>query len=90
MTEDEFQTQATKRGYGEVTSKVHQPDVVNDFHTHPFSAMLLVTDGHFTVTLEESSRVFGPGEWCEVPAGTKHFEKTDNDGATVLFATKAA
>ena len=88
MTEDQFKTHVATNGYGEVSSAVYKPNTANDFHTHEFSAALLVTDGLFTLGLEDGPQVFAAGEWCELGAGTVHFEKTEAEGATVLFAKR--
>jgi mannose-6-phosphate isomerase-like protein (cupin superfamily) len=50
--------------------------------------MLLVAEGEFQVVYEGGTETFGPGDWCEVPAGTVHYEQTGPAGALVLAGTK--
>ncbi|MDH3684099.1 MAG: cupin domain-containing protein [Acidimicrobiia bacterium] len=88
MTEDDFREQLARRGYGDPELTEYQPDADGRFHAHDFSAMLLVTAGEFRLVLEDETEVFGVGDWCEVPAGTVHFEQSGSDGASILAAKK--
>ena len=88
MTEDEFQTLLRINGYGEPKSQTFAPTIDSDLHTHEFSAMLLVTEGEFTLLYENGSKTFTAGQHCEVPVGTVHTERAGADGAKVLAATK--
>lgn len=84
MTEEEFRSQLATAGYGEPTTTEYPPDADGVFHTHDFSAMLLVTAGEFRLVLEDDTQVMRVGDWCEVPAGTVHYEQSGADGAAVL------
>jgi quercetin dioxygenase-like cupin family protein len=88
MNENEFRTLLADKGYGDVGVKEWDPNSDGEFHTHEFSALLMVTRGEFRVVLEDEVQTFGPGEWCDVPAGTVHYEQTGADGATVLAGRK--
>jgi quercetin dioxygenase-like cupin family protein len=88
MTEDEFQAKLKAGGYGDVSSKQWEPETDGEFHSHEFSAMLLVTEGEFRVVYEGGTEAFGPGESCEVTAGTVHYEQTGPAGAVVLAGKK--
>ena len=88
MDEQEFRDQLAMAGYGEPTTNVYPPDTDGAFHTHEFSAMLLVTEGEFRLVLEEQTEVMGVGDWCEVPAGTVHYEQSGANGASVLAGKK--
>lgn len=84
MTEDDFRHQLTTAGYGEPATTNYAPNADGEFHSHDFSAMLMVTAGQFQLVLENETRVFEVGDWCEVQAGTVHFERAGSAGATVL------
>ena len=88
MTEEEFRAQLDTKGYHDVAVKEWEPNADGEFHTHDFSAMLLVTRGEFRLVLEDETRSFGPGQWCEVPIGTVHYEQAGVDGASVIAGSK--
>lgn len=88
MTEDQFRSQLSAAGYGEPTITSYEPNADGAFHTHDFSAMLMVTSGEFHLVLEDRTDVMTEGDWCEVPAGTVHYEKSGADGASVLAGKK--
>jgi quercetin dioxygenase-like cupin family protein len=87
MTEEQFRAGLVESGYGNVTTKRYEPNADGEFHTHAFSARLMVTEGELTLVREHGSETFGPGQWCEVPAGTVHFERSGAAGASVLAGT---
>ncbi len=88
MNEDQFKKQLQERGYSDAQIKEYGPNLDKEMHTHDLSAMALVMSGEFTLALESKSTTYGPGEWCELPAGTVHTERTGPNGATVLLAYK--
>ncbi len=88
MTEEEFRNQLAAAGYGEPSTTAYGPNADGEFHTHDFSAMLMVTEGEFRLVLEDRTETFTKGGWCEVPAGTVHYEQSGADGAAVLAGKK--
>lgn len=88
MNEEEFKKKLRDRGYGEAKIKEYEPNLDKPMHTHDVSAMALVVSGEFTLALESESTTYSPGEWCELPAGTVHTERTGPGGATILLAYK--
>ncbi len=88
MNELQFRQKASELGYGDVRVKDFGPNEGGDLHTHDFSAFAMVSDGELTLVFEDEEVTFGPGESCEVSAGTKHCEKTGRTGATILIARK--
>jgi quercetin dioxygenase-like cupin family protein len=88
MNEDQFRKQLQEKGYGDAKIKQFEPNLDKEMHTHELSAMALVVSGEFTLALESESTTYGPGEWCELPAGTVHTERTGPSGAAVLLAYK--
>jgi quercetin dioxygenase-like cupin family protein len=59
-------------------------------HSHPFAARLWIEAGAFHLTQHGETRVFGPGEVCEVPAGVPHAEAVGPEGASYLVGRRAA
>lgn len=88
MNEVEFRQRAADLGYGEPQAKDYAPNQSGDLHSHDFSAIAMVADGEFILEFEDGEVTYGPGDSCEVAAGTMHSEKTGSAGATVWFATK--
>ena len=88
MSEEQFRKQLRESGYGEGEFKDFKANLDGPLHTHDFSAMLLVVSGEFILGHESGATAFGPGESCEVPAGTRHAERTGAGGARVLLGRK--
>lgn len=88
MDEGQFRQLLQEKGYGDAKSREYEPNLDKEMHTHELSAMALVMRGEFTLALESESTTYGPGGWCELPAGTVHTERTGPSGATVLLAYK--
>lgn len=88
MNETEFRQRAAELGYGEPQAKDFPSNATSELHTHDFSAFAMVADGEFTLAFEAGDATYGPGDSCEVAAGTRHAEKSGPAGATVWFATK--
>lgn len=88
MTEDEFGAKLAAGGYGEAKTKIWEANADGEFHTHDFSALLMVTEGEFRVVLEDETRTLRAGDTCEVVAGTVHLEQTGSEGATVVAGTR--
>lgn len=88
MNEARFRRQLQEQGYGEARSVEFEPNLVNDMHTHDFSAFVLVVSGEFTLVTEDGSATHQPGATCTLAAGTLHREQTSESGATILIGTK--
>ena len=90
MNEQLFRQLALEQGYGEFQSKAYVPNNDGPLHTHPFSVMLLVTEGHFSLAFEDGTTNYRPGEVCELAAAVMHTERAGPDGASVLLAKRMA
>lgn len=90
MDAQQFRQLALERGYGECQTKTYAPHNDDLLHTHAFSVMLLVTEGHFTLALEDGVANYLPGDMCELAANTLHTERTGPQGASVLLARRVA
>ena len=85
MNEAQFRRQLQEQGYGEARSVEFGPNLVNDMHTHDFSAFVLAVSGEFTLVTEDGSVTHQPGETRQLAAGTLHREQTSESGATILI-----
>ena len=88
MTEREFREALARGGYDEVRTVEYEPGMDGELHTHEFSAMAFVLDGELTLAFEDGPATFAAGQWCEVPAGTVHAERTTDVGARILVGTR--
>ncbi len=57
-------------------------------HTHEFDARVMVTEGEIAISMGGEKRVYHPGEWCEVAAGTPHAEEIGPAGVKLLVARR--
>ena len=88
MNEAKFRQLLQEQGYSEAQSLNYEPNLVNDMHTHDFSAFAFVLSGEFTLVTEDGSVTHQPGEACKLAAGTLHSEHTGASGATILIGKK--
>ena len=88
MNEAHFRGRLQEQGYGEAQAVEFEPNLVNDMHTHDFSAFVLVVSGEFTLVTESGPVTHQPGETCKLAAGTLHSERTGETGATILIGKK--
>ena len=88
MNESDFRIEAIARGYSEPRFKEFEPNLFSEMHGHDFAVFGLVTRGVLRLGYEDGSEaVFNVGEYCELPAGKIHSERTGSDGATFYLAT---
>ena len=90
MTEDEFASWAQRDGYEPSRATEYQPDSRPELHDHDFDARVLILRGELTMVYESHTMVLGPGDHCEVPAGTMHSEQGSSMGAAGVLATRPA
>ena len=88
MNEEQFRELLQEKGYGEVKVKDFEPNFYDPPHTHEVSIMGMVLSGEFTMIFEHESTTYGPGEWCENPAGTLHTEQISVNGVIALVGKK--
>ena len=90
MNEQLFRQLALEQGYGEFQAKAYVPHNDGPLHTHAFSVMLLVTEGHFSLAFKDGTTNYRPGDVCELAASVLHSERAGPEGATVLLAKRMA
>jgi mannose-6-phosphate isomerase-like protein (cupin superfamily) len=89
MNRAEFEADLQRDGY-EVREGEIKPDVHREAHTHDFDARVFVLDGSITLVFGEDRCVYGPGDSCNVPAGTMHEEHTEADGVRYVAGRRPA
>lgn len=89
MTRAEFEADVQRQGY-ELRESEIKPNEHREAHAHGFDARLFILDGSITLVFGDERRVYGPGNSCNVPAGTMHEEHTEADGVRYLAGRRSA
>jgi len=89
MNRAEFEADVRREGYELCEGKI-EPNVHRDAHSHEFDARLFVLEGSVTLVFGTDRRTYGPGDSCNVPAGTMHEEHTEADGVRFLAGRRPA
>ena len=89
MTRADFEAEIRREGY-EVREGEIKPHVHREPHAHDFDARLFVLTGVLTMAFGNDRVAYGPGESCNVPAGTVHAEHTEADGVRYVFGKRDA
>jgi quercetin dioxygenase-like cupin family protein len=89
MNRAEFEADLRREGYeireGGIEADVHRP-----LHAHDFDARVFVLDGSITLVFGSDRCIYGPGDSCNVPAGTMHEEHTEADGVRYVAGRRPA
>jgi quercetin dioxygenase-like cupin family protein len=89
MNRAEFEADLRHEGY-EVREGGIEPNVYRESHTHDFDARVFVLDGSITLVFGQDRCVYGPGDSCNVPAGTPHEEHSGADGVRYVAGRRVA
>ena len=89
MNRAEFEADLRREGYELREGKI-EPNVHRDAHSHEFDARLFVLEGSVTRAFGSDRVTYGPGDSCNVPAGTMHEEHTEADGVRFLAGRRPA
>ena len=89
MNRTEFEADLRREGY-ELREGQIDPNVHRDAHAHDFDARLFVLEGSVTLVFGSDHVTYGPGDSCNVPAGTMHEEHTEADGVRFLAGRRPA
>lgn len=88
MNRAEFEADLRREGY-EIREGGIDPHVHREAHTHDFDARVMVLDGAITMVFGNDRCVYGPGDSCDVPAGTLHEEHTEADGVRYVAGRRS-
>jgi mannose-6-phosphate isomerase-like protein (cupin superfamily) len=89
MNRAEFEADLRREGY-ELREGEIKPNEHRGFHAHEFDAQLFVLEGSITLVFGADRCTYGPGDSCNVLAGTMHEEHTEADGVRYLAGRRAA
>jgi len=88
MNRVEFEADLRREGY-EIREGEIKPNEHHAAHTHDFDARVMVLDGSITMVFGTDRCVYGPGDSCNVPAGTMHEEHTEADGVRYVAGRRS-
>lgn len=74
-------------GYTNIYLWEDPPGTHYHWHTHPEDEVRLVLEGEITIGTEDKVYHLKPGDLLEVPAGTRHWAKTEG-GVKYLCGTR--
>jgi len=89
MSTTALKVQLGRESYAVSEGKI-DPNVHRDAHAHDFDARLFVLEGSVTLVFGSDRVTYGPGDSCNVPAGTMHEEHTEADGVRFLAGRRPA
>jgi len=89
MTEQEFRDKAHQDGYAEPNLVDWEANLVNEEHTHDFSARIFVLSGELKVVCADRTSVCHAGDNDALEAGTLHTEYVGPEGVNFLATRKA-
>jgi quercetin dioxygenase-like cupin family protein len=89
MTEQEFRYNAQQDGYAEPSLVDWEANLINEEHTHDFSARIFVLSGELKVVCADRTSVCHAGDNDALGAGTPHAEYVGPEGVKFLAARKA-
>lgn len=88
MNAIEFESRLRADGFREIETKGYAPGIVNEEHQHPFEVRALVLEGDITLTSEDGTRTYGPGEVFTMAAGCAHAEAIGPGGVRYLVGRR--
>lgn len=89
MNRAKFEAELQREGY-EIREGGIEPNQHGEAHSHEFDARVLVLDGSITLVFGEDRCIYGPGNSCNVPAGTVHAEHTGAEGVRYVAGRRSA
>ncbi len=72
MNIPELEKQLHSEGFGNAYIWEDRPDRRYSDHAHRVETAHIILEGEMTLTVDGRSTTYGPGERCDVPAGTVH------------------
>jgi len=92
MTENDYRSDLTAKGYAAPSLKTWEPNKAAEMHTHDDDLYLLIQEGEMTLEVEGAggltTTTIAPGETIEVPAMARHTERAGAEGVTFFVARR--
>jgi quercetin dioxygenase-like cupin family protein len=88
MNENDFKAELMADGYTEIETQMLDPRPAKGQHGHHFAIRGLVLAGSFTVTQDQQTTTYRPGQIFSVANGHPHDESVGPQGAHVIIGRK--
>ena len=75
-------------GYDTIEIRKLEPNLNLQSHFHPFTACMIILDGKVFIGENKTKYELKSGDFIAVERNSIHTEKTDKDGATVIYGKK--
>ena len=83
---EDFRDEKLEQGYQEVLERRWKPNTENEIHYHEFTAVAIVIEGEFWLTVEDKTQHLSPGDSFQVPVGIRHKAKYGSEGCVFWVA----
>jgi quercetin dioxygenase-like cupin family protein len=84
LTREAFESDLRREGF-EIAHGGQPGGFSEDLHAHDFDLRIMVLSGEITLTRDNKSQTYQPGEHCELPAGCQHTAKVGPEGVAYIL-----
>ena len=74
------------KGYENIVEVSFPENHINETHTHPFNAEIIIVKGSVSIAVDEKKKMLKTGDVFALSANVKHSEHVGPDGVTFLAA----
>ena len=90
MTEADAKAIFRKEGYHNVYTWFDSPEEEYPTHAHPTQRSHFVIQGQMTVTMNNETRTYHPGERLDIDANVEHLSVVGPEGCTYVVGERSA
>jgi quercetin dioxygenase-like cupin family protein len=87
MDKQSFEAELKREGY-EVLTATTPGAKTNPEHSHAYDVKAMLLDGAITITSNNQSKTYKPGDIWGMPRGCLHAESYGTAGAVIVFGRK--
>ena len=84
----ELERQLHREGFRHTYVRQDRPHAAYPDHTHAVETAHIILEGELTLTRNGESVTYGPGQRCDVPAGSVHAARIGPEGCRYLIGEK--
>jgi mannose-6-phosphate isomerase-like protein (cupin superfamily) len=88
MDEDALSHRLCAEGFAHTFVWQDGPNAHYPNHTHASETTHLILEGEMALSMNGATHTFGPGERCDVPAGTVHSARMGPNGCRYLIGER--
>lgn len=84
LTREAFESDLRREGFA-ISNSGQKACFCEDLHAHDFDVRIMVLGGEITLTRDDKSETFKPGDCCEIPASCQHTTKVGSEGVAYVL-----